>query len=132
MRSLITCMLLVCLQNNYFLSQKDVSMLAINCDRKMATKFSTLSKTLSFFFLQVVAREMLLAGSSSAASAPITLTVKLLDTNDNAPRFSVYPPVVVPAGEQHITLKKVILFHTSSFSHKKVILFHTSFFHTKR
>lgn len=44
---------------------------------------------------QLVARE----ASSNAASAPLSMTVTLLDRNDNAPKFSAYDPIQVRAGE---------------------------------
>lgn len=44
---------------------------------------------------QLVAREAI----SNAASAPLSMTVTLIDKNDNAPKFSLYDPVNVKAGE---------------------------------
>lgn len=44
---------------------------------------------------QLVAREAV----SNAASAPLSITVTLIDKNDNGPRFSMYDPVNVKAGE---------------------------------
>ncbi|XP_031622163.1 cadherin-99C isoform X2 [Contarinia nasturtii] len=44
---------------------------------------------------QLVARE----ATSNAASAPFSLTVNLIDKNDNSPKFPIYDPVNVKAGE---------------------------------
>lgn len=44
---------------------------------------------------QLVAREAL----SNAASAPLSMTVTLIDKNDNAPKFGMYDPINVKAGE---------------------------------
>ncbi|XP_055318314.1 cadherin-99C isoform X2 [Sitodiplosis mosellana] len=44
---------------------------------------------------QLVARE----AASNAASAPLSMTVTLIDKNDNAPKFQMYDPVNVKAGE---------------------------------
>lgn len=49
------------------------------------------------FNFQVVAREKV----GNAGSAPIILTVALMDVNDNAPRLPMIPPVSVQAGEGH-------------------------------
>ncbi|CAL4064956.1 unnamed protein product, partial [Meganyctiphanes norvegica] len=50
---------------------------------------------LGIYTFQVVAREE--GGDTKPASAPITLTVELNDTNDNAPWLPVYPPVSIQA-----------------------------------
>lgn len=44
---------------------------------------------------QLVARE----AASNAASAPLSMTVALIDRNDNAPKFPSYDPINVKAGE---------------------------------
>lgn len=44
---------------------------------------------------QLVARE----ATSNAASAPLSMTVTLIDKNDNAPKFSMHDPINVKAGE---------------------------------
>lgn len=44
---------------------------------------------------QLVARE----ATSNAASAPLSMTVTLIDKNDNAPKFPMYDPINVKAGE---------------------------------
>lgn len=44
---------------------------------------------------QLVARE----AASNAASPPLSVTVTLLDKNDNAPKFPIYDPINVKAGE---------------------------------
>lgn len=44
---------------------------------------------------QLVARE----AASNAASSPLSVTVTLLDKNDNAPKFPIYDPISVKAGE---------------------------------
>lgn len=44
---------------------------------------------------QLVARE----AASNAASAPLSMTVMLIDKNDNAPKFPTYDPINVKAGE---------------------------------
>lgn len=47
------------------------------------------------FRFQLVAREAI----SNAASAPLSITVTLIDVNDNAPKFPFYDPINVKAGE---------------------------------
>ncbi|CAG9858014.1 unnamed protein product [Phyllotreta striolata] len=47
------------------------------------------------FKFQIVAREK----HSVAASAPMSVTVHLLDVNDNAPVLPIIPPVTIPAGD---------------------------------
>lgn len=49
----------------------------------------------SVYRFQLVAREAI----SNAASAPLSITVTLIDKNDNAPKFPVYDPINVKAGE---------------------------------
>lgn len=44
---------------------------------------------------QLVAREAL----SNAASPPLSMTVTLIDVNDNAPKFPMYDPISIKAGE---------------------------------
>lgn len=56
---------------------------------------------------QVVAREV---GGHSAASAPLALTVALLDINDNAPVLPSIPPVSVEAGDGKRDVYKVRIF----------------------
>lgn len=46
------------------------------------------------FKFQIVAREK----NGVAASAPASVTVNLLDVNDNAPVLPIISPVSVPAG----------------------------------
>lgn len=52
---------------------------------------------------QVVARE----ATSTAASAPLSLTVILRDVNDNAPKLPMVPPITIPAGEGRRFVTKV-------------------------
>lgn len=52
---------------------------------------------------QLVARE----ATSNAASAPLSMTVTLLDRNDNAPKFSAYDPIQVRAGESRRIVTQV-------------------------
>lgn len=56
------------------------------------------------FLFQVVAREV---GGHSAASAPLAITVTLLDVNDNSPVLPAVPPVSVEAGDGRRDVYKV-------------------------
>ncbi|CAH2040674.1 unnamed protein product, partial [Iphiclides podalirius] len=58
--------------------------------------------TLGNFRFQVVARE-----SNGAASAPLSLTVQLLDVNDNAPIIPKTQPITVPASLEPTAVYKV-------------------------
>ncbi|RXG73363.1 Protocadherin-15 [Armadillidium vulgare] len=59
---------------------------------------------LSEHTFQAIARENREGGS---ASAPVTLTVHLLDINDNPPRLPNIPAVTVPAGSNHRNVAEV-------------------------
>jgi len=61
------------------------------------------------FKFQVVAREV---GAHSAASAPLFLTVQLLDVNDNTPEISSIPPLTIEAGDGKRDIYQVI--HSST------------------
>ncbi|XP_030756707.1 cadherin-99C [Sitophilus oryzae] len=58
------------------------------------------------FKFQIVAREK----NGVAASAPASVTVNLLDVNDNAPVLPIIPPVSVPAGD---VKRKVTTIHAT-------------------
>lgn len=55
------------------------------------------------FFFQVVARE----ANGGAASAPLSLAVRLLDQNDNAPVIPKTLPITVPASLEPTAVHKV-------------------------
>lgn len=50
------------------------------------------------FKFQIVAREK----NGIAASAPTSITVNLLDVNDNPPMLPIISPVTVPAGNSFL------------------------------
>lgn len=52
---------------------------------------------------QLVARE----AASNAASPPLSVTVTLIDKNDNAPKFPIYDPINVKAGENRQFVAKI-------------------------
>lgn len=52
---------------------------------------------------QLVAREEI----SNAASTPLSMTVTLIDKNDNAPKFPSYDPINVKAGENRRTVAQI-------------------------
>ncbi|XP_052863564.1 cadherin-99C [Anopheles cruzii] len=56
------------------------------------------------YLFQVVARE----ATGNAASAPLSLTVKLRDVNDNAPRLAMVAPVTLMAGDGRRLVTKVL------------------------
>lgn len=61
---------------------------------------------INYLYLQVVARETL----GTAASAPLSLSVNLIDVNDNAPKLPMLAPISIPAGESKREVAQVINF----------------------
>ncbi|XP_050294063.1 cadherin-99C isoform X2 [Anthonomus grandis grandis] len=74
------------------------------------------------FKFQIVAREK----NSAAASAPASLTVNLLDINDNAPMLPSIAPVTVPAGDAK---RKVTTIHATDNDEEENSIIKYSIYH---
>lgn len=58
---------------------------------------------ISFFSLyKAIARK-----SGGATTSPVTISIRLVDVNDNSPRFPSFKPVFLPAGDSKRVVTQV-------------------------